>query len=511
MTEINPTQREAVDRVLAAFRQGVKKGYIYWPAAAGKTAVAAGIAHEFLTESPNSKALVVCRTFAEAEQFKEAMHDASAKDRSAAHTANRIAVATYSQLSARKPQENINAFSLVVLFDSDCAHELRDGHGLDACAGKLLGVFSHLQIPVNNLFFDSAALYLYRDHTTRFTEYWYIQSLIVPMLEKMGFSDIQTEAVIRIGSRSVRPDVVALKNDVRYILEVKAYRGLSNDQGVIQNAICQIQSYQKALYRPASLQQRLGIILLCDVDRETKRALWENEGIFLWDIKNLLYLCSADAELMSALSDAVPYSLSDISSEEPFGLKFEKTSLPAPKGCGPDGRALIARLTDCRCGQGHAAEYEKICADIVQFLFGAEFSQFSQQHKTRDDMFHMDILCALKGTTALWQMLTHYYNTKFVVFECKNYSQKIQQNLIYVTDKYLFNPALRNVAFIISRKGFDKHAHEAALGILKESGKLIVDLTDDDLIKMILAKTDGEEPSDHLLNKVELLLMSVSV
>ena len=80
-----------------------------------------------------------------------------------------------------------------------------------------------------------------------------------------------------------------------------------------------------------------------------------------------------------------------------------------------------------------------------------------------------------------------------------------------MTDKYLFNPALRNVAFIISRKEFDRHAHDATIGILKESGKLIVDLTDDDLVKMILAKTNGEEPSDYLLNKVELLLMSVSV
>ena len=116
----------------------------------------------------------------------------------------------------------------------------------------------------------------------------------------------------------------------------------------------------------------------------------------------------------------------------------------------------------------------------------------------------MDILCALKGTTEFWRMLTHFYKTKFVVFEFKNYAKKIQQNLIYVTDKYLFNPALRNVAFIISRKGFDKHAHEAAMGILKDSGKLIIDLTDDDLLMMVALKQVGEEPNHRTIYWIRL-------
>ena len=58
--------------------------------------------------------------------------------------------------------------------------------------------------------------------------------------------------------------------------------------------------------------------------------------------------------------------------------------------------------------------------------------------------------------------------------------------------------ALRNVAFIISRKGFDSNAQKASLGCLKESGKLIISLDDDDLIKMIYMKENGEEPSDYL-------------
>ena len=57
--------------------------------------------------------------------------------------------------------------------------------------------------------------------------------------------------------------------------------------------------------------------------------------------------------------------------------------------------------------------------------------------------------------------------------EFKNYKDEIDQNLIYITEKYLYNAVLRNVAIIISRKGFSYNARKAATGILTETGKLI--------------------------------------
>ena len=48
-------------------------------------------------------------------------------------------------------------------------------------------------------------------------------------------------------------------------------------------------------------------------------------------------------------------------------------------------------------------------------------------------------------------------------------TEYISQNRIYVTEKYLLPVALRNVAFIISRKGFDHNAAKAALSCLREN------------------------------------------
>lgn len=100
--------------------------------------------------------------------------------------------------------------------------------------------------------------------------------------------------------------------------------------------------------------------------------------------------------------------------------------------------------------------------------------------------------------------MQRFYRFRFFL----SYTDKIDQNLIYITEKYLFDAALRNVAFIISRKGFSDAAKFAAEGCLKEHRKLILDITQDDLIKML--KSPSDNPADRLLTKLEEFLMGIS-
>lgn len=172
------------------------------------------------------------------------------------------------------------------------------------------------------------------------------------------------------------------------------------------------------------------------------------------------------------------------------------------------------RLNSCDAGNGSFAEYEKICQDIIDFLFKDAFSGMYVQRKTEDNHYRMDIIAPLRGsnekTHPIWKMIEHHYNSHFVVFECKNYSDVVNQNQIYITEKYLFNAALRNVAFLLSRKGFSEPAHFAACGCLKENGKLILDVHDSDIEVMLQAKSDGNDPADCLLTLLENFLMDIS-
>ena len=82
-----------------------------------------------------------------------------------------------------------------------------------------------------------------------------------------------------------------------------------------------------------------------------------------------------------------------------------------------------------------------------------------------------------------------------IVFEFKNYEDKITQKEIYTTEKYLYAKALRSVAIIVSRKGADENALAAAKGCLRESGKLILCLSDEDLKELLRIKEKDEQPT----------------
>ena len=106
--------------------------------------------------------------------------------------------------------------------------------------------------------------------------------------------------------------------------------------------------------------------------------------------------------------------------------------------------------------------------------------------------------------------IQRYFNTKYIVFEFKNYSDSITQKEIYTTEKYLYEKALRKVAVIISRNGADKHAQQAARGCLRETGKLILCLSDSDLLRMNALGECGEgDPVDVFGEKLDALLIDL--
>ena len=242
------------------------------------------------------------------------------------------------------------------------------------------------------------------------------------------------------------------------------------------------------------------------------------------DIENLVFYSKNNPLLFKQLSQITYFPIDQIKGRpsveaemaQLFLVSIDDKHLKKAEEESTKSMLLIQKLTNCPAGRENAKEYEEICEEILRYLLEANyFNRLTSQYKTNDNHFQMDLIGSLKITQnndesmhPLWQMLVHHYNSHFVVFEFKNYTEKIDQNLIYITEKYLFNAALRNVAFIISRKGFSDAAKFAAESCLKEHGKLIIDVTQDDLLKML--KSSDDNPLDYLLTKLEDFLMGIS-
>ena len=96
-----------------------------------------------------------------------------------------------------------------------------------------------------------------------------------------------------------------------------------------------------------------------------------------------------------------------------------------------------------------------------------------------------------------------------MIFEFKNYSRTVTQHEIYTTERYLYSKALRSVGIIVTPNGYDENALWVAKGCLRENGKLILLLTNTDLLNMIRKKIDEENPSEYLLEKLDELLLKL--
>lgn len=144
-------------------------------------------------------------------------------------------------------------------------------------------------------------------------------------------------------------------------------------------------------------------------------------------------------------------------------------------------------------------------------LFIDDLSVWQEQKKSNDDLYRFDLICKIKDEkiNSFWKFIEDFFNSKYIIFEFKNYSDFITQKEIYTTEKYLYAKALRGVAIILSCNGGDKNAEKAIKGILRENGKLIISLSNEDIIFMLENKLKNEDAADYLYDKLDMMLMEL--
>jgi len=270
------------------------------------------------------------------------------------------------------------------------------------------------------------------------------------------------------------------------------------------------------------------------VDTNTKEFIRHKYGIVLWDRSNL---CSILWKLGKDMTPFIDMFLSVQSGEE-IGHPFDGTdnSLPVdfmfyaspewlpiedpgqpreePLVTNTSIRTkatdLISQLEAVLPGKTQATEFEKVCTDIIKFIFEDQLRSWYLQQRSDDDLSRYDLVCGIQPKEDFWITLVNSFRTRYILFEFKNYSDSITAMQVYTTERYLYPAALRGVAIIISANGANEHARRSAAGALRESGKLILLLDTKDLIEMINLTVDGNSASDYLAKKLEEFLITLS-
>jgi len=347
------------------------------------------------------------------------------------------------------------------------------------------------------------------------------ESFVAKLLRHRDFTVIKTQGL------SV--DFQIQKNKFAWAAEVKYYKTQRAQLKLLSNAAKQIQ------YARQQNRNLHGLLITsCTITKEQRLHLGRTYDLTILDRQNLFHLASESPELTEELYAILEVDPSDASvSIEDFydldtelkSVEIEKTETETktkpeinleqdaaqapPSPLDTTGSELSEELRALPPGKAQWSKFEKLCEKILKYLFEDHLAGWSKQHRTDDELNRFDYVCRIKPSTDYWNFLLHQMHSRYIIFEFKNYEEAIRQGQVLTTEKYLLEKGLRRVAIMFTRKGPHSSALKTTQGAMRESGKLILILNDEQVCQMLTMKEKGSDPTDLLFEITDDFLLSL--
>ncbi|WP_460158719.1 restriction endonuclease [Pseudomonas sp. S3_E11] len=314
-----------------------------------------------------------------------------------------------------------------------------------------------------------------------------------------------------ISTNPAQVDFYAIKENLTWAVEIKHYKTQRAQLTLLKTAARQI---RLEMDNNPTLKGLL--IASCILTDNQKEHLRKEYGISVFDRQLLLSMASDSPEItedLHALFEIDPNDLS-VSIEKFYNLDKELAPPVAPEleeslPLDTTGTELCKSLRAIEAGRPGWSDYEKKCIEILQYLFKDHLAGWKDQRKTDDELNRFDLVCRIKPVTDFWKFIIHNLESRYMIFEFKNYEHPIKQGQVLTTEKYLLEKGLRKVAIMLTRKGAHESATKMAQGAMRETGKLIIILDDDQICEMLHMKEKGSDPTDFLFDVTDDFLLSL--
>ena len=303
-------------------------------------------------------------------------------------------------------------------------------------------------------------------------------------------------------------DFFAKLRDETWAIEVKYYRTARAQPILIEAAAVRVAN------NGASADAAKGMLVVsCFLSDELRHALEQKFSITFVDQIDLRNWCAAYPDLVEELDALLESNPSEPQHAGPARTNPTLHSKPIRDVVSkiPDtkGTVLCQELKAINRGKASWPQYEKTCEKILEYLFPNDLHGWHSQKRTDDGLNRYDYVCRVRPTTEFWKFVIDHLNSRYVLFEFKNYSGKIKQGQILTTEKYLLERGLRRMAIIMTRVGVEPHAVAMTQGAMREHGKLMLVVDDEKVCDMLHMKERGEDPTDCLFEIVDNFLLTL--
>jgi hypothetical protein len=330
------------------------------------------------------------------------------------------------------------------------------------------------------------------------------EDLILNILEKNNFKALDESL-----KENSEFDLLAEFGNERWAIEIKYYRSARVQPSLIENAASRL--LKSGLN--ANVQKGM-LIVSCIIQAGLREVLEEKFQITFVDQVDLRNWCNLYPELEEKLDALLEFNPSELHALHPKRDDPTKSSKPlkalSEHSYDTRGTELCMKLTGIKKGRGFWQDYETLCEEILKYLFPNDLLGWHSQRGTDDGLNRFDYVCRVRPTTEFWQFVINHLDSRYVLFEFKNYEGKIKQGQILTTEKYLLERGLRRMAIIMTRVGADDNAIAMAKGAMREHGKLILVVNDDMVCTMLQNRERGEDPTDYLFEIADNFMLTLS-
>jgi Holliday junction resolvase-like predicted endonuclease len=349
--------------------------------------------------------------------------------------------------------------------------------------------------------------------------YLEFEKLVADIFRAEGF-EVAENYRFQYGSTVYEVDLLLVsKTQATAVVEVKLFRTLSLPTDILLQVATRIEHVRQRLRRDRAVFVTSARIPLA----HQRAVVSDSPRLAIYDHDSLKALAAKYPDLALRLEELFRETLirSDAASVLPIEETTSTKILTEPSDTEAiaeapiadeeitKGKALCSQLHAVKSGRKESRKFESAVEAALRYIFATDLVSWSSQKVTDTGMSRYDLIARVSSKDDVWQMIKDRFHSQYVIFECKNYVDPIRQGEIYTTEKYLHQKALRGVAFIISRKGAHESALSAARGALREHGKLIVNLSVDDVCEMLALKDATQDHNGFLFDKVDDMLMKL--
>jgi HJR/Mrr/RecB family endonuclease len=268
---------------------------------------------------------------------------------------------------------------------------------------------------------------------------------------------------------------------IKWIIEIKKYKNSIN-VGVID------QFYSKATYLNIP-NSKLLLVTSSSLTKFAKNVA-EQRDISVWGLKELAEKITQEI--------SIKYFAQVVGRE-----LIEKPKLKTKED------NLISSLENIKPGKSDWSLYQQTVFDILEHLFCPPLEIPHYELADLDSRNRRDIIFGNDSEDTFWKSIREIYQGHYIVVDAKNYSKKLAKRPIIDITHYLKPYGCGMFGIIVCRMGSGGASDHAIKEQWIGNKKMIVVLSDEDLIEMLLLKKNGNNPVEIIKRKVANFRMTL--